>query len=369
LAGYLSIWTDYRNGNLDIYYYDLEEDKEKQITNDPSDQIQPKIYDDYIAWTDYRNGGSPQGLYTDAFNEMPELDTDVFVYNLKTGEEKQITKTGSNQTLADIWNNKVFFYEKPNNLTNLYCYDILTEQSNMIQNPGKYFSDVAVYNNRIVYGANRGSPSAGPRFTTNEDIFMLDIESNAETQITTNPEQQTGPDIFGDYVVWNDWRYFDEDDVGDNYLYSLKSKKEIKMTSDRDVSYPKVSDKYVVYIENRKHESFFDDQRISDDEIFVYNINDKSEFQLTLASGAKYSIEIWGSKIVWADLQDQDQLQRIGYASVHYNTDIYFYDLGDIIDNTTRIMIIIIFVIILIIGVAALIKIRNDSVKNNNGNT
>jgi len=50
------VWYDNRNGNDDIYMYDLKTNTEKRITTDSSSQRYPAIYGDKIVWQDYRNG-------------------------------------------------------------------------------------------------------------------------------------------------------------------------------------------------------------------------------------------------------------------------------------------------------------------------
>jgi beta propeller repeat protein len=52
------VWEDERNGNSDIYMYDLSTKKESQITSDKSNQKNPEIFGDVIIWMDDRNGGS-----------------------------------------------------------------------------------------------------------------------------------------------------------------------------------------------------------------------------------------------------------------------------------------------------------------------
>jgi beta propeller repeat protein len=47
------VWADWRNGNYDIYMYDLSMHKETQITADKSDQLNPVIYSDRLVWESY----------------------------------------------------------------------------------------------------------------------------------------------------------------------------------------------------------------------------------------------------------------------------------------------------------------------------
>ena len=50
------VWTDKRNGNWDIYMYDISTSKEKRITSNSSDSVWPAIYGNKIVWMDNRNG-------------------------------------------------------------------------------------------------------------------------------------------------------------------------------------------------------------------------------------------------------------------------------------------------------------------------
>jgi beta propeller repeat protein len=53
---HIVVWQDNRNGNWDIYGYNLITRREFQITNDPADQMSPTIGGDYVAWVDMRTG-------------------------------------------------------------------------------------------------------------------------------------------------------------------------------------------------------------------------------------------------------------------------------------------------------------------------
>ncbi len=51
-------WTDYRNGNADIYAYNLDSNQMFPICTAPSDQSYPSVYLDKIVWQDTRDGVS-----------------------------------------------------------------------------------------------------------------------------------------------------------------------------------------------------------------------------------------------------------------------------------------------------------------------
>jgi len=141
-----------------------------------------------------------------------------------------------------------------------------------------------------------------------------------ERQITTDTSWQGWPDIWMDR-----WRSFDDDDVADNYLYDTGTGREVKLTSDRDVSHPKVSDRYVVYIQYDKHHRF---GQVANESIFVYDIRQGVEVSVDVPTGTKNDVEIWGSRIVWSELRDPAFGTPNMAGSLHCNADIYVLDLG-----------------------------------------
>ena len=56
IYGDIVVWHDNRNGNWDIYGYNLSEPEEFQITEDPANQLYPAIYGYIVVWVDKRFG-------------------------------------------------------------------------------------------------------------------------------------------------------------------------------------------------------------------------------------------------------------------------------------------------------------------------
>jgi beta propeller repeat protein len=52
----LITWEDSRNGNLDVYLYDLKSGQEIQVTDHPADQYLSDVYGRWIVYTDERSG-------------------------------------------------------------------------------------------------------------------------------------------------------------------------------------------------------------------------------------------------------------------------------------------------------------------------
>lgn len=55
------VWTDHRNENSDVYWYDIERNIEQRITFNSNQQGDAKIDGNYIVWVDHRN--NRQDLY------------------------------------------------------------------------------------------------------------------------------------------------------------------------------------------------------------------------------------------------------------------------------------------------------------------
>ena len=47
--------ADYRNGNGDIYLYDIQSEQGRQITSDSAERALPDISGDWIVWVGYPN--------------------------------------------------------------------------------------------------------------------------------------------------------------------------------------------------------------------------------------------------------------------------------------------------------------------------
>ncbi len=142
------VWQDSRNGNWDIYAYNLTTGAESQITTDTDNQNDPAIYDNKIVWEDYRNG-----------------NPDIYMYNLTTGIESQITTSTDNQTYPNIYGDKIVWqdYRNSTSTADIYMYNLTTGIESQITTDTNNQYGPAIYGNKIVWHDNRNG---------NWDIYM-----------------------------------------------------------------------------------------------------------------------------------------------------------------------------------------------------
>jgi beta propeller repeat protein len=104
--GLTVVWQDNRNGNWDIYAYDLNTSKEIRVTSAPGDETLPDVENGVIVWQDNRNG-----------------NWDIFSYNLKTKKEMPICADDGDQTEPRIGSRKIVWTDSRGDDQDIYIYE------------------------------------------------------------------------------------------------------------------------------------------------------------------------------------------------------------------------------------------------------
>lgn len=194
------VWQiSHENGTLaDIYAYDPDTQDATQITKTESDIDKFAIYDDRIVWRDQRNDNGTG------------LNTDIYLYNLSTSTETQITTNGSAWS-PKIYGDRIVYKDWRNN--NIYLYNISTSTETLITKSESDHPVSAIYGNRIVWQDSRNG---------NYDVYIYDLSSHKEIQITSNRSDQLNPAIYSDRIVWEDYRNPEESDYASGiYMYDF----------------------------------------------------------------------------------------------------------------------------------------------------
>jgi len=268
----LIVWQDDRNGNSDVYMYNLNTQEETQITTSKSNQYSIGIYGNNIIWNDWHEG-SEKG--------------DVYLYNISTSKETRITTNESNKWLPTIYEDKIAWIDFRNGKSDVYMYNLSTSSEIQVttsESTHKYFPDI--YDDRVVW--------------VDGDIYMYNLSTSKETQITSTGSWKQKPVIHGDRIVWQDERNGNLD----IYMYDLSTSKETQITSGR-VSLPAIYGDRIVYADTRNWKT----------DIYMYDLSTKKETQIT-TSGSASGPEIYGDRIVWTDSRNGPENRDIYMCTI-----------------------------------------------------
>ena len=234
-----------------------------QITTDPGHSRYPAISGDRIVWHDSRTGL-----------------TNIFMYDLTTGEETQITSAGG--AVPDISGDRIVYHAQRVPLDqNVYLFDFATGTETQITTDPKWQGHPKISGSRIVWSDWRKG---------NLDIFMYDLETGVETQITTDPATQVSPQISGDLIVWEDTRTGDRD----IFMHDLTTGEETRITYDPLFQrFPMISGDRIVWGDIRFGGGEY--------QIFMYDVTAGTERQITASPARPGYKSISGNFIVWSD--------------------------------------------------------------------
>ncbi len=267
VSGNVVVWEDYRNGDGDVYIYDLSTETETRITADAHDQLRPVVSGNTIVWHDNRNG-----------------NWDIYTYDISSGTETQITTDVNDQFYAAISGNNIVWEDNRNGATNweIYAYDLSTKiETRVTTNPAGQFLP-AVSDNIIVWYDYRTGDA------DNADIYAYDLSAKTEVPISTNTAQQWHPAVSGNIVVWEDYR----NGNADIYTYDLSTKTETQITADTsDQLYPEISGNTIVW----------EDYRNGNEDVYAFDLATKTEFPITTNSEYQEVPRVEGNIIVWQD--------------------------------------------------------------------
>jgi beta propeller repeat protein len=250
------------DGTPDAQDADLDPAKFR-ITNDPTNQTNPAIYDNTLVWEDRRHGNY------DIYSYDLEMDTDgddIPNYMDDNRPDPDPAEKRITENLAD--------QEEP-----------------------------AVYGTKIVWMDSR---------LGNKDVFIYDMISKKETliaglnEISLKPPLQTQPNIYGDKIVWEEKIIFEDSEI---YLYNLSVDSDgdgvpnylDENRPDPDPAEVKITDNTQSDLQPVIYGNTIVFSRSNN--IYLYDLESKTEHRLTNSTaGQKIDgglCSIHGKKVVW----------------------------------------------------------------------
>lgn len=250
------------------------------------------ISGDIIVWSDLRNDPRDVSQIT----EMADSNADIFMFDLKTSTQVQVTIDQSSQMNPKIWKNYIIWQDSRNDPVkeypgrwSLYLYDISTGKEMLICDTLAAHSTINISDNKIVWEDERnfkgenGLRGGDNLPENNKDIYMYDILTDKETPVATGALMESRPDISGNYIVYENRNNGSLD--ADIVLYDILTKKKKFITKDKyNQGDPRVYGQYVVWMDERRGTSTNDvivNGKMPNSDIFLYNISTKKELLIT----------------------------------------------------------------------------------------
>ncbi len=233
------VWVDKRDGNWDVFMYDLTSQQEVRITNDPADQFYPKMCGNRIVWLDNRNTSSADrfDIYTYDLNSGREtritntssvvrfacdedlvtwiwMDNDDSRYNVSysyfgEAEEKFLYQSNNLLYAVDTYSKRILWAEKvpdPNygSTESIWIKDVVSNMLQCANWPTLSIRNLKMENALVLCENVRPAPAQGGDMVF--DLFIFDMKIMMDTRITpaSGGTECLGNDIYGNTVVWSD---------------------------------------------------------------------------------------------------------------------------------------------------------------------
>ncbi|CAN5679392.1 hypothetical protein BH24CHL1_BH24CHL1_09940 [soil metagenome] len=271
ISGNMVVWEDYRNGNSDIYAYNLSVAAELRITSEASTQRKPSISSNIIVWEDDRNG-----------------NWDIYGYDLATRTMFQVTSDTNTQRKAEVSGTTIVWEDDRSGSWDIYRYDTVTQQELAVATGPGDQKRPEISGNTIVWENGDG------------DIHGLNLTSGQTFVVTGSPGWQDMPAIGGSTVVWRD------DRNGNYNIYggTLPDGAEFAVTSEATDEVAPAMSEWSSSISGLV--VVWTDTRNGDADIFGKDLATGEDFAVTTGAGHDDMPAISGKYVVWERQRPND---------------------------------------------------------------
>jgi beta propeller repeat protein len=302
-----------------ITAYDLRTREKKRLNEIPLDCRfeAPCVSGVRVAWAQYD--------YSDEFKssmnkDFYSLDWEVFLLNMSTGEIRQITDDDYVQKSVRISGNTIVWLDNRNeendeypHYFDVYAYDLKTgEEKRITSDCTVTDTDLAISGSTIVWTDNRNDDPTTRIQThppvSNDDIYLYDLSTGQEVQVTNSPACDSSPVIDNGRIVWERRLAARGCDI---YLYDIETGEEARISNSGYVAglyYPAISGDRIVWADSRLTEGNSSDDCYTFDEesgtaesgsaeIFLYDLSTGEETLIVASEGLEYTENHGGKQI------------------------------------------------------------------------
>jgi hypothetical protein len=258
IYGDVVAWGDDRNGNLDIFGYNLETQNEFPVCVAAGHQWFPAVSSDTVIWVDWATA-SLWGY------DIPSTRT--FVISRDIGDCRKLGVSGH----TVVWS------EYDDGAGGVFGYDLSTESRFPICVGSATAAEPAISGDIVVWCDDRYGDL---------DIYGFNLATKTEFPICLDGGDQMEPSVSGDWVVW--WA-----DGGGICGFNLATGSEVNI-ADSGCSIlgpPIVSGDTVVWSDDSRDEG----------DIYGYDLSTGTTFPILVAAGTQWQPTISGDTVVWQD--------------------------------------------------------------------
>lgn len=265
------VWAENRNGNLDIYLYNLTTGTETRLTAGTGDESQPSLYANRILYVDRRPNQNNDG------HDVVR----VYLRDPLTGNEQPLSANSEFQSEPLIYGDSVAYIETSDkSIRVIFLYNFLTNTKEFIAS-GKNFGNLGFAGDYLVWtDMSGGSGKVNVYNLKTKTAHTLAGHFGDQVNPAVSPE---GKVVFGARSRTggiNDWRVYIHDLVSnteDVIDQEIGSKPEDLSISGNLVSWSR------------------------NGEIYLYDINTGTESKLTNLSGEQKEPHLNDRTLVWID--------------------------------------------------------------------